>query len=68
LRGGVHRYAAHPVINLRLFKTVSFSTGNFIMFMVGFCLYGSVVMLPLFLQTLMGYSATQAGMVMRHWR
>jgi DHA2 family multidrug resistance protein len=54
----------HPVINLRLFKTVSFSIGNFIMFMVGFCLYGSVVMLPLFLQTLMGYSATQAGMVM----
>jgi MFS transporter, DHA2 family, multidrug resistance protein len=54
----------HPVINLRLFRTASFSTGNFIMFMVGFCLYGSVVMLPLFLQTLMGYSATQAGMVM----
>src|SRR5208337_1039501 len=54
----------HPIINLRLFKTVSFSIGNFIMFMVGFCLYGSVVMLPLFLQTLMGYSATQAGMVM----
>ena len=55
---------AHPVINLRLFRTASFSTGNFIMFMVGFCLYGSVVMLPLFLQTLMGYSATMAGMVM----
>jgi DHA2 family multidrug resistance protein len=55
---------AHPVINLRLFGTASFSSGTFIMFMVGFSLYGSVVMLPLFLQTLMGYSATMAGLVM----
>lgn len=54
----------HPIVNLRLFKDTSFSAGNFIMFMVGFCLYGSVVMLPLFLQTLMGYSATLAGLVM----
>ncbi len=53
-----------PIVNLRLFKDVAFSAGNFIMFMVGFCLYGSVVMLPLFLQTLMGYSATLAGLVM----
>jgi DHA2 family multidrug resistance protein len=54
----------HPIVNLRLFKDAAFSAGNFIMFMVGFCLYGSVVMLPLFLQTLMGYSATMAGLVM----
>ena len=54
----------HPIVNLRLFKDAAFSSGNFIMFMVGFCLYGSVVMLPLFLQTLMGYSATMAGLVM----
>jgi DHA2 family multidrug resistance protein len=54
----------HPIVNLRLFKDAAFASGNFIMFMVGFCLYGSVVMLPLFLQTLMGYSATMAGLVM----
>jgi len=54
----------HPIINLRLFKNVSFSAGNFIMFVVGFCLYSSIVLIPLFLQTLMGYSATDAGMVM----
>jgi len=54
----------HPVVNLRLFKDGAFASGNCIMFMVGFCLYGSVVMLPLFLQTLMGYSATMAGLVM----
>ena len=54
----------HPIVNLRLFRDTAFAGGNAIMFMVGFCLYGSVVMLPLFLQTLMGYSATMAGLVM----
>ncbi len=54
----------HPIINLRLFKNVSFSAGNFIMFIVGFCLYSSITLIPLFLQTLMGYSATDAGMVL----
>ena len=54
----------HPIINLRLFKNVSFSAGNFIMFTVGFCLYSSIMLIPLFLQTLMGYNATRAGMVL----
>ncbi|HEY4743169.1 MAG TPA: DHA2 family efflux MFS transporter permease subunit, partial [Desulfuromonadaceae bacterium] len=54
----------HPIINLRLFKNLSFSAGNLIMFVVGFCLYSSIMLIPLFLQTLMGYSATDAGMVM----
>jgi MFS transporter, DHA2 family, multidrug resistance protein len=54
----------HPIVNLRLFRNVSFSAGNFIMFMVGFCLYSSIVLIPLFLQTLMGYDATLAGMVL----
>jgi len=54
----------HPIIDLRLFRNISFTTGNFIMFVVGFCLYSSIMLIPLFLQTLMGYSATDAGMVM----
>jgi len=54
----------HPVVNLRLFRNISFSAGNLIMFVVGFCLYSSIMLIPLFLQTLMGYSATDAGMVM----
>jgi DHA2 family multidrug resistance protein len=54
----------HPIINLRLFKNLSFSAGNLIMFVVGFGLYSSIMLIPLFLQTLMGYSATDAGMVM----
>ncbi|WP_298437708.1 DHA2 family efflux MFS transporter permease subunit [Geobacter sp.] len=54
----------HPIINLRLFKDLSFSAGNFVMFMIGFCLYSSIMLIPLFLQTLMGYDATLAGMVL----
>lgn len=54
----------HPIVNLRLFKNVSFSAGNLIMFAVGFCLYSSLMLIPLFLQTLMGYDATMAGMVL----
>jgi len=54
----------HPIVNLRLFKNLAFSAGNLIMFIMGFGLYGSIMLIPLFLQTLMGYSATQAGMVL----
>ena len=54
----------HPIVNLRLFKNLSFSAGNLIMFAVGFCLYSSIMLIPLFLQTLMGYNATMAGMVL----
>ncbi len=53
-----------PIVNLRLFKNVSFSAGNLTMFMVGFCLYSSIMLIPLMLQTLMGYDATLAGMVL----
>jgi DHA2 family multidrug resistance protein len=34
------------------------------MFVVGFCLYSSIMLIPLMLQTLMGYTATKAGMVL----
>lgn len=54
----------HPIINLRLFRNLSFAAGNLTIFVVGFCLYSSIMLIPLFLQTLMGYSATDAGMVM----
>ncbi|MBI1911125.1 MAG: DHA2 family efflux MFS transporter permease subunit [Deltaproteobacteria bacterium] len=54
----------HPIVNLRLFKDRTFATGNYMMFMFGFCLYGSLMLIPLFLQTLMGYTATLSGFVL----
>ena len=54
----------HPVIDLRLFKERTYGAGVSIMFFFGFALYGSVVLLPLYLQTLMGYNATLAGLAL----
>ena len=54
----------HPVVNLRAFNDRSFATGNLIMFAGFFCLFGSIVLLPLYLQNLMGYTAFWAGLVL----
>jgi|UniRef100_A0A7C3ZBT4 DHA2 family multidrug resistance protein len=51
----------HPVVDLRLFKERNYAAGVTIMFFFGFVLYGSIMLLPLFLQTLMNYDATLAG-------
>ena len=53
-----------PVIDLRVFRNISFATGNVIMFFAFFNLFGSIVLLPIYLQTLMGYTATLAGFVL----
>src|SRR5207249_7287645 len=42
---------AHPVIHLRVFKDRTYATGVLLMTTLGFVLYGSLVLLPLFLQT-----------------
>jgi DHA2 family multidrug resistance protein len=57
-------FAEHPVVDLRAFKNVSFSTGTVVMFFAFFSLFASIVLLPVYLQTLMGYTATLAGMVL----
>ncbi len=57
-------FAEHPIVNLRAFKSISFSAGNVVMFLSFFNLFGSIVLLPIFLQTLMGYTATLAGVVL----
>jgi len=57
-------FAEHPIVNLKTFRNLSFSTGNIVMFFAFFNLFGSIVLLPVYLQTLMGYNATLAGMVL----
>lgn len=52
-----------PIVDFRLLKDRTFLAANSLMFMVGFVLLSSTVLLPLFLQTLMGYTAQEAGMV-----
>jgi len=54
----------HPIIDLHLFKDRSFAIGTFLMFMVGFALMSSTVLIPLFLQAMMGYTAQEAGLAL----
>lgn len=53
-----------PIVDLRLLGERNFFFSNVLMFMLGLILYGSTALLPIFLQTLMGYSATTAGLVL----
>lgn len=57
-------FQENPVVDLRAFKNVSFSTGNLVMFFAFFNLFGSIVLLPIYLQTLMGYTSYLAGLVL----
>ncbi len=53
-----------PIVDLRVFKVRSYAVGVFLMTVVGFVLYGSLVLLPIMLQTLLGYPSLQAGIAM----
>ena len=51
----------HPIVDVKLFKLRNFSTTIFFTFMLGMVLFGSTVLIPQFLQSLMGYPAVKAG-------
>jgi len=57
-------FQSHPVVDVRLFKDAHFSACNVMMFVLGIVIYGCAVLLPQMLQTLMGYTALVAGLVM----
>jgi DHA2 family multidrug resistance protein len=61
----VHQlHVEHPIVDLRVFKNRSYAVGVFLMTVLGFVLYGSLVLLPLMLQMLFRYSSLQAGETM----
>jgi DHA2 family multidrug resistance protein len=53
----------HPVVDLRLFKRLNFSVGTVALSLGYGVFFGNVVLLPLWLQEYMGYTATWAGLV-----
>jgi MFS transporter, DHA2 family, multidrug resistance protein len=53
-----------PIVDLRLFRERNFAISNVLIFALGFALFGSTVLVPQFLQTLLGYTATEAGKVL----
>src|SRR5208283_1639374 len=57
-------FSKHPIIEIRLFKSFNYLSSNLMMFNLGILLFSSLVMMPLYLQTLMGYTAELAGFVL----
>ncbi len=58
------RTGNRPIVNLTLFKRRNFAIGFVLMFVLGFSLCGTTVLIPRFVQTLLGYTAELAGMVL----
>jgi DHA2 family multidrug resistance protein len=54
----------HPILELRLLKNPNFAVANALMFALGAVLFGTTVLIPEYLQTVMGYTAQNAGMVL----
>src|ERR1700722_6003275 len=53
-----------PIVDVRLFKNFNFATSSLMFLMLGLALFSSTVLMPQLLQTLMGYTAQKAGMVL----
>jgi DHA2 family multidrug resistance protein len=54
----------HPILNLRLLRNRNLAVSTVLMFTLGWVLLGTTVLIPQFLQTVMGYPAQLAGMVL----
>jgi DHA2 family multidrug resistance protein len=53
-----------PIVDLKLLKNRNFGTAVFLQLVLGMVLFGSTVLIPQYLQTLLGYSAERAGLVL----
>jgi DHA2 family multidrug resistance protein len=56
--------ARRPVVDLRVFKESTYAMGVVLITLMGFVMYGGLVLMPVLLQTLMGYSPLMAGIAM----
>ena len=52
----------HPVVDLHLFRNRNFAVGSIVLSLAYLTFFGNVVILPLWLQTQMDYTATWAGL------
>jgi MFS transporter, DHA2 family, multidrug resistance protein len=53
-----------PIIDVRMFKNFNFALSNLMMFVLGILLFSSLVLMPQFLQTLVGYTSQLAGLAL----
>ncbi len=53
-----------PIIDVRMFRNFNFASSSLMMFMLGIMLFSSLVLMPQFLQTLLGYTSELAGLAL----
>jgi DHA2 family multidrug resistance protein len=53
-----------PIIDVKMFKSFNFASASLMMFMLGILLFSSLVLMPQFLQTLVGYTSQLAGVAL----
>jgi DHA2 family multidrug resistance protein len=53
-----------PIIDVRMFRSFNFASANLMMFTLGILLFSSLVLMPQFLQTLVGYTSELAGLAL----
>lgn len=54
----------HPLVNLQVFRISSFAIGNIIGIITGFGLFGTALILPLFFQTILNFTAFDTGLAL----
>jgi MFS transporter, DHA2 family, multidrug resistance protein len=52
----------HPLVELRVLRNRNLAVGTFLIGLIGVVIYGTVTLLPLFLQDLLGYTAYDSGL------
>ena len=54
----------HPIVDLTVLKDTTYTAGLLLITMLGFCLYASLVLLPIYMQNLLGFPAFTAGLAL----
>jgi len=57
-------YQKAPIIDVRMFRSFNFASSSLMMFTLGIMLFSSLVLMPQFLQTLLGYTSELAGLAL----
>ncbi len=55
---------AHPIVNLKVLKDGNLRIGTLLSFIMGFGLYGSTLIIPIYTQSILGWTATDAGLLL----
>src|SRR5215467_9430624 len=57
-------FQKNPIIEVRMFKNFNFASASLMLFTLGILLFSSLVLMPQFLQTLLGYTSQLAGLAL----